>query len=184
MADAARFIEDAHAEYAEHAGEFLALFPAGDDAQAARSSATANGDRVFVWQNWTWAHLHSASGAPTYYYHFSREPPIPAGASIAERSLGAFHSAEIPYLFRNLEVRDWPWTDADRALSDAISGFWLRFALTGDPGGGWAPFDGATAMHFSERVGTEPIPRREHLGFWDAYYERRRLAAAEEGDDG
>ena len=184
MADAARFVEDAHAEYGQHAGEFLALFPAGDDEQAARSSAAANGDRVFVWQNWTWAHLHSASGAPTYYYHFSRAPPIPAGASIAERSLGAFHSAEIPYLFRNLDVRDWPWTDADRALSNAISGFWLRFALTGDPGGGWARFDSATAMHFAERVGTAPVPRREYLRFWDAYYERRRLAAAEERDDG
>ena len=184
MADAARFVADAHAEYGEHAGEFLALFPAGDDDQAASSSAAANGDRVFVWQNWTWAHLHAASGAPTYYYHFSREPPIPAGASIAERSRGAFHSAEIPYVFRNLEVRAWPWTNADHALSDAISGFWLNFAHTGDPGGGWAPFDGATAMHFAERVGPAAVPRRGHLAFWDAYYERRRLAAAEERDDG
>ena len=35
MADAARFVADARAEYGEHADEFLALFPAGDDEQAA-----------------------------------------------------------------------------------------------------------------------------------------------------
>jgi len=184
MADAARFAADARAQYGERAAEFLALFPAGDDEQAARSSAAANGDRVFVWQNWAWANLHAASGAPTFYYHFSREPPIPADADIAERSRGAFHSAEIPYVFRHLEARDWPWTDADRALSETMSSSWLRFARSGDPGGGWSPFDGATAMHFAERPGPAPVPRRAHLAFWDAYYERRRLAAAQEGDDG
>ena len=52
------------------------------------------------------------------------------------------------------------------------------------PGGGWERFDGTTLMHFSESAGMAAVPRREHLSFWDAYYERRRRAAAEEGDDG
>ena len=108
MTDAASFIADARAQYGAQADEFLELFPAGDDEQARISSATANGDRVFVFQNWVLAQLHS-SRAPTYYYHFGHEPPLPARADIAERSLGAFHGAEIPYVFRNLEVRDWPW---------------------------------------------------------------------------
>ncbi len=34
-------------------GEFLELFPAGSDAAARESSARANGDRIFIWQNWT-----------------------------------------------------------------------------------------------------------------------------------
>jgi para-nitrobenzyl esterase len=185
MPDAARFAEDARSQYGPRAAEFLALYPAADDEQAARSSAAANGDRVFVWQNWAWANLHAAAGAPTFYYHFSREPPIPAGAAIAERHRGAFHGAEIPYVFRNLGVRTWAWTDADRELAEVISGHWLHFARTGEPGGGWAPFDGEAAMHFGERCGPAPVPRRAHLAFWDDHYERCRAAAArEEEDDG
>src|SRR4029077_20360284 len=130
---AERFAADARAEYGEHAGEFLALFPAGDDEQAARSSAAANGDRVFAWQNWAWARLHSSHGFPTFYYHFAHAPPLPPDAEIAERNRGAFHGAEIPYVFRHLGVRPWPWTAYDLELSDVISGHWLTFAAGGDP---------------------------------------------------
>jgi para-nitrobenzyl esterase len=185
MTDAARFVADSRAEYGEHADEFLELFPSGDDEQARVSSATANGDRVFVWQNWTWAHLHSASGSPTHYYHFSHEPPLPPQLDVAERTLGAFHGADIPYVFRHLDVRDWPWSAYDRELSETMSRFWLNFARSGDPGGGglppWPRFDPAApaAMHFGESICMAPVPRPRHLAFWDRYFERRRLAARE-----
>jgi len=188
MADAARFAADARREYGEHADEFLGLFPAGDDQQAASASAAANGDRVFVWQNWAWANLHRRAGAPTHYYHFSREPPLPADAQIAERSRGAFHGAEIPYVFDHLAARDWPWSDHDRQLAETMSGYWVSFAASGDPNGGgrpaWPGFDGRRAMHFGDEVGLGPVPRREHLAFWDAYYERRRAASAHDTDRG
>jgi hypothetical protein len=32
------------------------------------------------------------------------------------------------------------------------------------------------AMHFGDAVRRGPIPRPEHLAFWDAYYARRRSA--------
>ena len=184
MADAARFIADATAQYGDRAEEFLELFPAGDDEQARISSATANGDRVFVWQNWAWAHLHSAgTGGPTYYYHFSHAPPLPPQTDVAERSLGAFHGAEIPYVFRHLTVRDWPWSAHDRELSAAISAYWVNFARTGDPNGDglaqWPRFDAAApaAMHFGDAIGMGAVPRPRHLAFWDDYFERRRLAS-------
>ena len=183
MEDSAGFVADTATEYGDSAPEFLELFPAGDDEQARISSARANGDRVFVWQNWAWAHLHSAGGNPTYYYHFSRVPPLPADADVAERSPGAFHSAEIPYVFRHLNVRDWPWSAHDRELSAAMSAYWVNFARTGDPNGDgtahWPRFDAdaPAAMHFGDAVGMGEVPRLRHLAFWDRYFERRRLAS-------
>jgi para-nitrobenzyl esterase len=134
---------------------------------------------VFVWQSWTWARLH-ARIEPTFYYHYSREPPLPAGVTFAERSPGAFHSAEIPYVFRHLEVRDWPWEPHDHRLSEVMSSYWVQFADRGDPNGPqlpeWRPFDSGSpaAMHFGEGIGMGSVPRREHLDFWDAFFERRR----------
>ena len=184
MADAERFVADSREEYGEHAPAFLALFPAADDEQARVSSAAANGDRVFVWQNWTWARLHGVrAGPPTYYYHFSHAPPLPPDADIAERSRGAFHGAEIPYVFRHLAARDWPWTPYDHELSEAISAYWTRFAADGDPNGPdaepWPRFEAGApvAMHFGDEVRCGPVPRTEQLAFWDAYYARRRSAS-------
>ena len=183
MADAARFLADSREEYGEDAAAFLTLYPAGDDEQARVSSAAANADRVFVWQNWTWARLHGArNGPPTYYYHFSHAPPLPADAAVAEQSLGAFHGAEIPYVFRHLTARDWPWTPYDHELSEVISKYWTRFAAAGDPNGPgaepWPRFDpeAPVALHFGDAVGAGPIPRGGHLAFWDAYHARRRPA--------
>jgi para-nitrobenzyl esterase len=183
MADARRFVADARAEYGDRAGEFLRLFPAETDEQARESSGAANGDRVFVWQNWAWANLHARTGgAPTFYYHFSRVPPLPAGAGYAEQRPGAFHGAEIPYVFRHLERRAWPWEPHDRELSETMSGYWVRFAATGDPNAAalpaWPAFDprAPAAMHFGDSIGIGPVPRREHLDFWDAFYERRRAS--------
>jgi hypothetical protein len=31
-------------------------------------------------------------------------------------------------------------------------------------------------MHFGDSIGIGPVPRREHLDFWDAFYERRRAS--------
>ena len=31
-------------------------------------------------------------------------------------------------------------------------------------------------MRYGEAIGAGPVPRRERLAFWDAYYARRRAA--------
>jgi len=179
MASAKQYVDDARAEYGDQAGEFLSLYPADTDEEARESSAAASADRVFVWQSWTWARLH-ARIEPTFYYHFSREPPLPADVTFAERNPGAFHSSDIPYVFRHLEARDWPWEPYDHELSQVMSSYWVQFADRGDPGRErlpeWRPFDAGSpaAMHFGQEIGMGPVPRREHLDFWDSFFERRR----------
>ncbi len=183
LSDPAVFAADARAELGDLADEFLALFAAVDPATTRLSSQRANADRIFIWQNWAWARLHAASAtAPTFHYHTTRRPPVPAGRYV-EHDAGAFHSAELPYLFRNLAVRDWPWEDADRELSETLSAQVRRFCESGDPNGpglpDWPRFgqpDHAT-MLLGDTVAAGTMPRQAELDLWDRFFAARRGAA-------
>lgn len=77
----------------------------------------------------------------TYRYLFSMPPKfflyqIPGIPDWKER-FGCFHAAEIPYVFNFTLLPG--MEDEDRALADQISGYWARFASTGDPNGPGAP---------------------------------------------
>ncbi len=180
----AAFVAQTRAEHGERAERLLQLYPANDDAGARIASRTAFSYRNFYWQNWTWARSQCQTGtAPVYYYEFTRESPIPETSNYAEnpaREFGAFHCAEIPYVFRNLQVRDWPWSDHDRALSDLISDYWVAFAQSGNPNGSgrprWEEFDTRTqqVLQLGDSVAMTPISHRARLEFWDEFYARRR----------
>ena len=72
---------------------------------------------------------NAAAGAPVWFYEFAQVPPTPGG----ER-FGAHHAAELGYVFGTLDAQpDIPWTAADRAVSDAVMGYWTQFAAAGDP---------------------------------------------------
>jgi para-nitrobenzyl esterase len=55
---------------------------------------------------------------------------------------GAAHSTELQYVFQKIPYVDTapPFTLAQSALSDQIIGYWTRFAASGDPNGGGAPY--------------------------------------------
>ena len=68
--------------------------------------------------------------APNYLYSFRRHLPGDGA--------GAFHSADLWYLFGTLE-RSWrPFEERDRELSRRICDCWCSFFRTGDPG--WKPY--------------------------------------------
>ena len=86
---------------------------------------------------------HNASDV--YLYQFSRV------CALAERQgLGAFHGAEVPYVFGTKRII-LGFTDLDIALSETVRQAWVRFARDGDPNGeglpDWPAYDAESAYH-------------------------------------
>jgi len=75
-------------------------------------------------------------GAPAFMYSFEWVSPVDGG------KWGAPHSGEHGMVFDNLaksESMSGPVTPESQKVADTISGAWLSFARTGDPG--WQPYD-------------------------------------------
>ena len=78
---------------------------------------------------------------PAYVYRFTRLAP---GSDPIK--VGAFHSAELAYVFGTQASVDRPWSDRDRTLSDQMEQYWTNFAKTGDPNGVGLPGGRATGV--------------------------------------
>ena len=76
------------------------------------------------------------SDEPVYAYLFQRQLP--------GSDHGAFHSADLWYVFHSMEHSWRPFTEGDKALSNQIVDFYTNFAKFGDPngqdGGMWTPY--------------------------------------------
>lgn len=83
-------------------------------------------DLIFGWNMQTWARLNEASGQPSWLYFFTHVPNTPVG-----EQLGAYHAAEIAYVFGN----DVPSHTADQRVKQLLQGYWVNFAKSGDPNG-------------------------------------------------
>jgi len=123
----------AQKEFGAKATEFLRLYPTSTDAQAQRSMLDFAGDRFIAWATWRWLEAQSTTGKqPVYRYRFDLAPP--ADPKIAQ--LGAFHSAEIEYVFGQLDSKTHvEWRPQDRKLSEQMQKYWANFARSGDPNG-------------------------------------------------
>src|SRR6202795_5314488 len=86
-----------------------------------------------------------AKFVPTYTYEFNDENAPPAQSAFGgflTFPLGAYHSAELPYLFPGIDVFGLPVTLSSQQvqLSDAMVSYWTKFAKTGDPNSFEEPF--------------------------------------------
>lgn len=126
----------------------------------------------------TWARLVSKGGQPAYLYYFDRTPP----GRDSER-IGAFHSAELVYVFGTQSSVDRPWALVDKELSARMTSYWANFAAKGDPNGKGLPkwpvyqADKDVVMELGDKVGAMPTPDKAQLDFLDAYSARQRATA-------
>lgn len=80
--------------------------------------------------------LRDSLGFPVYEYEFLRE--LPTDEAHPASAAGAFHSAELWYMFGTLKNSWRPFTEADYALSEEMLDAWTGFCKTGAPG--WEPY--------------------------------------------
>ncbi|MGA2593286.1 MAG: carboxylesterase family protein [Bryobacteraceae bacterium] len=163
--------------YRDNADELLKLYPGGSDQQARRSAQDLAGDRFIAFATWKWIEMQAATAnSPLFRYEFDDAPPAPADAApdSAAASRGAYHSAEIEFVFETLASKHLPWRREDKALSDLISSYWTNFAKSGDPNGaGLPPWPAYTregsypVMHLDVKSHAAPDEHRARYEFLD-----------------
>jgi para-nitrobenzyl esterase len=132
---ASQFVNSSRQTWGDLADGYLKLYPAGTDAEANASSLATFRDTL-GWHQRTYARLQEKLSNDkklnlhVFVYYFTHDPtPGP-------NSRGATHGAEASYVF-NTPART--WTDADKALGEQISSYWVNFAASGNPNGKGLP---------------------------------------------
>jgi para-nitrobenzyl esterase len=165
------FKQYAHAKFGPLADEFLKLYPATNDDEAARASNEAARDNSRI-STWSWAReWEKGSGHPVYTFFWTHAPPGPDS-----RMRGAYHGAEINYALGNLYATDRPWTDEDRQIADTMSSYWANIVKTGNPNGAglpnWPAYDhkAFSVMGLGDGFGMMPIATPERIDFWQRFF--------------
>jgi para-nitrobenzyl esterase len=132
----------ASAAYGAKASEFLALFPATNDAEAHTKAELVGRYSGFGMEARAWVRAQALNGkAPAYLYLFSRSHTYPSGVTISglnPATAGAYHMADTPFwldtidsfnMFRTTRA----WTAADRDMAAKMSDIVVAFARKGVP---------------------------------------------------
>jgi para-nitrobenzyl esterase len=161
--------------FGEHAEQVQARYPLSAYRSPNLAWATVLTDRM--WARSTFAqHRLLAQQVPVYAYEFAdRQAPmyLPFPEDFPP---GAFHAAEVPYLFPDQRFLA-DSTPAQRRLSEQMLRYWANFAHAADPNGPdlppWPPFDDARPLPHVQSLapgpdGIGPVDyAAEHqLDFW------------------
>ena len=151
-------------QWGDMADRFLKLYPLSTEAESEAAQKQSSRDAGLA-NMYTWAHTRAiTSKAPEFNYFFERVTPWPEFPQY-----GAFHSSEIPYVFRNQHLLNRPWEETDRKLSDLMSSYWINFIKTGNPNGiglpEWSPATDSM-MILNESSKSDAILPKEKLEFY------------------
>lgn len=155
------FHQDIQRRYGQWSNRLMEAYPVLDESDILQAHLDRLGDQLFTLSMRHWADRSSQAAIPTYLYYFTRVPNIPQ-----KDYFGAYHGAEIPYVFNNLSKIPVAgmFNDEDQALSDQITSYWVNFAYYGNPNGNhlphWPAYQKETG-HYLE-LGDQ-VSAKEHL---------------------
>lgn len=165
------FAQMAKEQFGDKAKMFLKVYAAKTEEGIKRAAADLAGDQFIGHSTWKWMELHSATARkPIYRYQFDQALPQPEG----KPSRGAYHSAEIEFVFGVLDSKKLPWRPEDRKVSELMMDYWSNFAKTGDPNGPglpkWPLYNSKSrfrVMHISTDPQVHPDHHRARYLFLD-----------------
>lgn len=155
--------------YGTQADAVARLYPHDAGTEQAALVA-ASGHHNIAYPTWLWAYGAARFGRkPVYLYEFDHAPPLPEGRfgpGFDVRRAGAYHGAEIPYVFDTLDAQPgWHISTVDRSVARQMNGYWANFILTGSPGGEgtahwprYVPGRGAMRMRIDDNSTAIPDP--------------------------
>ena len=164
--DSASYAAMVHSQFdvfAPGAGDtLLSLYPATDYTSPNYALSALLTDTYFTCKTRNLA--RAASGAPgarvwryLYTHRYENDALL--------NSVGAFHSAELPFVSGNLQTLTVPIpytpSNAEIALANEMMDYWARLAATGDPNGSgavqWLPYDaGEIILQLDDTIVTLP----------------------------
>ena len=170
-----QFVAMATRMYGALADDFFAVYNVQEDADARPAYLASFRDSAFTWQMRMWARMMANVQSPAYVYFFTRVPPRPDSDRY-----GAYHAAEIMYVFDNLHLAQYPLQKEDETVAEALSQYWVNFAKTGNPNSEglpqWKPFSAQTEPYLE--IGDEILPKNQlltdEIEFFDKYNATQR----------
>ena len=130
-----------------HAEQILSAYQADIEESTKRATQEMAADALFGSEMRTWGRLVTNQGKNAFLYVFNHAPPLEEFG----RSLGAFHAAEIQYIFQSTAVSDSIigtqdlFDETDHEVGRLMRAYWVNFAKTGDPNGEdlpvWSAYD-------------------------------------------
>jgi len=161
-------------QYGEMVKEFDVAYPAKSDADVAGAFLDSLRDTTFTLGMRTWARMTIKGRSKAYLYFFSRVPPNPNS-----KYLGAYHAAEIAYVFNNLNKANTALQETDFKLAEQMSNYWVNFATTGDPNGKgltkWTAYnlEQEPYMDFGNAIQSSNHLLKAQLDFLEQFQQRR-----------
>jgi para-nitrobenzyl esterase len=161
--------------YLGDAGEFFRLSSASKDADV-RAAFTALGTDSIGQGAYFFARSMASLGAKTYMYYFT----YPGRGKTA--GLGAIHGSELKFI--SGIFRGW-WgqpSDEDKKMVEILSGYWTRFAATGNPNGPglppWPAFDtdAERCLEIGREIKARDVPHRDRYEVFESGLKARLSA--------
>jgi para-nitrobenzyl esterase len=169
--DATVYAELVHTQFGTALGDLvLNQYPASAFATPRKAYIAVTTDARFVCPSRRIARTATTSqSAKVFRYFFTHA----LDNAPAQQPLGAWHGLELTFVFHHLMIAGYTPSPAENALSDAIIGYWTRFAATGNPNGAgavdWPTYEGNTdpVLALDDTTAVMTGVRSAHCDFWD-----------------